>query len=167
MASDQYGLNLRRNNGPVSSPFHSLHHIFRKSPGFSRTFFPAGSGFADLTGHPPAHPGRNHAVIRQTYYSLNRIGQLCLTPERCLTDHTMIREFFINLVNRAKKAAHAIRVQCNALSHRLLLSVPRKKFPVPVIFPETGEAMTTGKRYRLTSDHVPVFSPFTFFPDRQ
>jgi hypothetical protein len=95
------------------------------------------------------------------------MGQLYLTPDPCLTDYTMIREFFINLVNRAKKAAHAIKAQISALCHRLLPSVPREKFPVPDISPETGVAMTMGKRYRLTSDHSPVFSLFTFFPDRR
>jgi hypothetical protein len=79
----------------------------------------------------------------------------------------MIREFFINLVYRAKKAAHAIKAQFNALARRLLPSVPREKFPVPAISPEAGTAMNLGKRYRLTSDHSPVFSLFTFFPDRQ
>jgi hypothetical protein len=79
----------------------------------------------------------------------------------------MIREFFINLVHRAKKAAHAIKAQFNALAHRLLPSVPVEKFPIPAPSPEVDKAMDMGKRYRLTSDHSPVFSLFTFFPDRQ
>ena len=79
----------------------------------------------------------------------------------------MIREFFINLVHRAKKAAHAIKEQFNALSHRLLPSAPQEKFLIPAISPEIDMAMDMGKRYRLTSDHSPVFSLFTFFPDRQ
>lgn len=79
----------------------------------------------------------------------------------------MIREFFINLVNRAKKAADAIRAKFSALTRKLLPSVPRMIFPVPVISPETGIAMTISRRYRLTSDHSPVFSLFTFFRDSQ
>ena len=74
----------------------------------------------------------------------------------------MTREFFINLVNRAKKAAHAIKAQLSALAHKLLPSNPQDKFPVPSISPETGKAMDMGRRYRLTSDHSPVFSLFTF-----
>jgi hypothetical protein len=79
----------------------------------------------------------------------------------------MIREFFRNLLNRAKKAAHAMKAKFSALSYRLLPSAPREKFPVPAISPGTDEAMNMGKRYRLTSDHSPVFSLFTFFPDRR
>jgi hypothetical protein len=79
----------------------------------------------------------------------------------------MIREFFINLVRRAKKAAHAIKAQFNVLARKLLPSVPREKSPLPAISPEVDKAMDVGKRYRLTSDHSPVFSLFTFFPDRQ
>jgi hypothetical protein len=79
----------------------------------------------------------------------------------------MIREFFRNLLNRAKKAARAVKAKFSALSHRLLSSVPREKFAVPVISPGTDEAMNLGKRHRLTSDHSPVFSLFTFFPDRR
>jgi hypothetical protein len=79
----------------------------------------------------------------------------------------MIREFFINLVHRAKKAAYAMKAKFSALSYRLLPPAPREKFPVPAVSPETGEAMTVRKRYRLTSDHSPVFSLFTFFPDRR
>jgi hypothetical protein len=77
---------------------------------------------------------------------------------------TMIREFFIRLVNRVKKAAHAIKAKISALTHRLLPSAPRKKFLLPVISPETGKAMTMDRRYRRTNDHSPVFSLFTFFP---
>jgi len=79
----------------------------------------------------------------------------------------MIKEFFINLLNRAKKAAHAIKAQFSALSHKLLPLIQLKKFPVPAISPETNKAMNMGKRYRLTSDHSPVFSLFTFFRNRR
>jgi hypothetical protein len=79
----------------------------------------------------------------------------------------MIREFFINLVHRAKKAAHAIKAQFNALVRKFLPSVHVEKFPLPATSPEVDKAMDMGKRYRLTSDHSPVFSLFTFFPDRQ
>ncbi len=77
---------------------------------------------------------------------------------------TMIQEFFINLLNRAKKAVYVIKAQFSALSHRLLPLVPREKFPVPAVSPETDKAMNIAKRYRRTGDHSPVFSLFTFFP---
>jgi hypothetical protein len=79
----------------------------------------------------------------------------------------MIREFFINLVNRAKKAARAIKNTISAFVQRFQPSVPPGIFPVPALSPETGRAMTMGKCYRRTSDHSPVFSLFTFFPDRR
>jgi hypothetical protein len=76
----------------------------------------------------------------------------------------MIKEFFIHLVHRAKKAAHAIKAVFNAMSHKILPSVLPGKFPAPAISPETCKAMNMGTCYRLTSDHSPVFSLFTFFP---
>jgi hypothetical protein len=79
----------------------------------------------------------------------------------------MIGEFFINLITRAKKAAQALKAKFIALTHRLLPQIPVKKFLVPALSPETGNAMHMGTRYRLTSDHSPIFSLYTFFPDRQ
>ena len=79
----------------------------------------------------------------------------------------MIGEFFIKLVKRAKEVAKALRAKCIALAKKLLPAVPVKKFLVPVISPETGNAMNMGKRYRLTSDHSPIFSLYTFFRSSQ
>jgi len=78
----------------------------------------------------------------------------------------MIREFFRKLITRAKEVARAIKAQCNALKRKLLPAVPVLKFLVPEISPEIGNTMKMGKRYRLTSDHSPIFSLYTFFGDR-
>jgi hypothetical protein len=78
----------------------------------------------------------------------------------------MIQEFFSGLVTRAKEVATALKAKFNALIHKLMPGSPAQKFLVPGIASETGNAMKMGKRYRLTSDHSPVFSLYTFFGDR-
>jgi hypothetical protein len=78
----------------------------------------------------------------------------------------MIREFFLELVTRAKEVAKVLKAKCIALMNKLMPAVPVKKFLVPGISSETGNVMKMGKRYRLTSDHSPVFSLYTFFGDR-
>jgi hypothetical protein len=52
------------------------------------------------------------------------------------------------------------------LFHSLMPGAPAQKFLVPGIASSTGNAMKMGKRYRLTSDHSPIFSLYTFFGDR-
>jgi hypothetical protein len=78
----------------------------------------------------------------------------------------MIQEFFSGLVTRAKEVAAVLKAKFNALIHNLMPKTPARKFLVPGISAETGNAMKMGKRYRLTSDHSPVFSLYTFFGDR-
>ncbi|MCK9593763.1 MAG: hypothetical protein M0Q91_17320 [Methanoregula sp.] len=78
----------------------------------------------------------------------------------------MIKEFFRKLVKRAKEVAKVLKAQFNALAKKLTPAVPVMKFLIPGISSETGNAMKAGKRYRLTSDHSPVFSLYTFFGDR-
>jgi hypothetical protein len=78
----------------------------------------------------------------------------------------MIQAFFRGLVTRAKEVATALKAKFNALIHKLMPGVPARKFLVPGISSSTGNAMKMGKRYRLTSDHSPVFSLYTFFGDR-
>ena len=77
-----------------------------------------------------------------------------------------VREFFIKLVKRAKEVAHALKAKFIALTGRLQPVFPVRMFPVPGISSETHTALNVGKRHRLTQDHSPVFSLFTFFPDR-
>ena len=96
------------------------------------------------------------------------MGHLNLNPHECLTDDvTMIGEFFIHLLDRAKKAAKALKAKVIALVHKLLLPVIAKKALLPGIPLNIVQAMHISRRYRLTSDHSPVFSLYTFFPDRQ
>jgi hypothetical protein len=79
----------------------------------------------------------------------------------------MIREFFIKLILRAKEVAKVLKSKFLALTNKLMPAVPVKKFLIPNLSSEMGNAMKMGKRYRLTSDHSPIFSLFTFFLDRQ
>jgi hypothetical protein len=79
----------------------------------------------------------------------------------------MAGEFFKHLVRRAKKAAQALKAKFTAVTRTLLPPARMKKFLTPGISCGTGNALHRGKRYRLTSDHAPVFSLFTFFGNRQ
>jgi len=78
----------------------------------------------------------------------------------------MIKEFFRKLVTRAKEVAQVLKAQCSALVSKLLPTAPLRIFLVLGISPAMGNAMKMGKRYRLTSDHSPIFSLYTFFGDR-
>jgi hypothetical protein len=79
----------------------------------------------------------------------------------------MIGEFFIHLLDRAKKAAKALKAKVIALVSKLQLPIIAKKALLPGIPLNIVQAMHISRRYRLTSDHSPIFSLFTFFPDRQ
>lgn len=78
----------------------------------------------------------------------------------------MIGEFFIHLLDRAKKAAKALKAKVMALLHNVLLPVTAKKALLPGIPLKIVQAMHISRRYRLTNDHSPIFSLYTFFPDR-
>ena len=78
----------------------------------------------------------------------------------------MIREFFQGLITRAKEVAKVLKAKFEALTNKLTPAVPVMKFLIPGIPSETSNAMKMGKRYRLTSDHSPIFSLYTFFSDR-
>ena len=79
----------------------------------------------------------------------------------------MIGEFFKHLLDRAKKAAKALKAKVIALVHKLQLPIIAKKAILRGIPLKIVQAMHISRRYRLTSDHSPVFSLYTFFPDRQ
>jgi hypothetical protein len=79
----------------------------------------------------------------------------------------MVGEFFLKLITRAKEVAKALKAKIIALTHKFMLTVPVEKFLIPCISSDTREAMTKGKRFRLTKDHSPIFSLFTFFLDCQ
>jgi hypothetical protein len=78
----------------------------------------------------------------------------------------MVGEFFIKLLTRAKEVAKTLKAKFIALTNKLAPAVPVKKFLTSNITSETGNAMKMGKRYRLTSDHSPIFSLYTFFGNR-
>ncbi len=78
----------------------------------------------------------------------------------------MIREFFRKLVTRAKEVAKVLKAQFHALTRKLAPKVPVLKFLVPGIPSKMRNAMKMARRYRLTSDHSPIFSLYTFFGDR-
>jgi hypothetical protein len=78
----------------------------------------------------------------------------------------MIQEFFSGLVTRAKEVAAVLKAKFNALIHKIMPGAPARKFLVPGTSSETNNAMKMSKRYRLTSDHSPIFSLYTFFGDR-
>jgi hypothetical protein len=79
----------------------------------------------------------------------------------------MIGEFFIHLLDRAKKAAKALKAKVTALVHKLRLPVTAKKSPVPGIPLNIVQAMHISRCFRLSGDHSPVFSLYTFFPDQR
>jgi hypothetical protein len=79
----------------------------------------------------------------------------------------MVGEFFRKLLSRAKEVAKVLKSKFIALTNKLMPTIPVKKFLKPSISSDMGNAMKMGKRYRLTSDHSPIFSLFTFFLDRQ
>jgi len=79
----------------------------------------------------------------------------------------MIGEFFKHLLDRAKKAAKALKAKVIALVHKLQLPIIAKKAILRGIPLKIVQAMHISRRYRRTSDHSPVFSLYTFFPDRQ
>jgi hypothetical protein len=58
----------------------------------------------------------------------------------------MIREFFLNLVKRAKEVAKVLKEQFNVLQKKLTPAVPVMKFLICGISPETDNAMKAGKR---------------------
>ena len=78
----------------------------------------------------------------------------------------MVGEFFKKLLSRAKEVAKVLKSKFVALTNKLMPAIPVKKFLIPSISSQTGNAMKVGKRYRLTSGHAPIFSLYTFFSDR-
>jgi hypothetical protein len=75
----------------------------------------------------------------------------------------MISELIQRLKKLVKEAAAALKAQCRAAAHLFNHSV------VPdnnVIVASEGNVLDTGKRYRKTSGHSPLFSLYTFFANR-
>lgn len=95
----------------------------------------------------------------------------------------MIRKLCILVRTRAKaviKAIKSLKAKCTttyestcasaynaaiqSLARYLALTAPvRILVPAGEIVSESGNVLTVGKRYRLTSGHAPIFSLFTYF----
>lgn len=75
----------------------------------------------------------------------------------------MISELIERLKKLLREAAAALKATCKAAAHFFSQSV------VPdnnVIVASEGNVLDTGKRYRITSGHSPLFSLYTFFANR-
>jgi len=81
----------------------------------------------------------------------------------------MLCNFVVNLKMRGKYAVNAIKVKLVAVLHYILTfasSVHATAISILIVSTSLKNALDTEKRYKITSDHSPVFSLFSFFPDR-
>ena len=81
----------------------------------------------------------------------------------------MILNFVANLKLRGHEAVKAIKAKLVAVLHYILTfacSVHTATISMLIVSTSLRNALDAEKRYRLTSDHSPVFSLFSFFPDR-
>ena len=81
----------------------------------------------------------------------------------------MILNFVANLKLRGHEAVKAIKAKLIAVLHYILTfacSVHAATISMLIVSTSLRNALDAEKRYRLTSDHSPVFSLFSFFPDR-
>ena len=79
----------------------------------------------------------------------------------------MFRETFARLGTRLHEIAQAILAKIGAAIRQCTPSLPAGAgIKVHIVVTGTTNALKAGKRYRLTSDHAPVFSLFTFFGNR-
>jgi hypothetical protein len=76
----------------------------------------------------------------------------------------MISELIERLKTWAREAAAALKAKCTVAAHLFSHSaVPDNHV---IIVASEGNVLDTGKRYRNTSGHSPLFSLFTFFANR-
>ncbi|MDP2797626.1 MAG: hypothetical protein Q8N94_08985 [Methanoregula sp.] len=79
----------------------------------------------------------------------------------------MFRETFALLGTRLNEIAKAIRAKIGVAIRQCMPSIPASAgIKALIVVTGSTNAMNAGKRYRLTSDHSPVFSLFTFFGNR-
>ena len=79
----------------------------------------------------------------------------------------MIREFIAQLRTEAKEIAAAFNTKLGAAITKYTPTQKVRASTSRLIVPTgTGNALKAGKRYRLTSDHSPIFSLYTFFVNR-
>lgn len=81
----------------------------------------------------------------------------------------MLWKYVATLDVRGKDAVKAIKAKLIAILHYILtfaISVRATTISMLIVPTSVRKTLNREKRYRLTSDHSPVFSLFTFFPDR-
>ncbi len=78
----------------------------------------------------------------------------------------MIRELIARLKSRAKEIAAAAIAKIGAAFSRIQPSNLVRAVIALFIVASEGNVLETGKRYRLTSGHAPLFSLYTFFANR-
>lgn len=81
----------------------------------------------------------------------------------------LLLNFVAQLKLREDAAIRAIKAKLVAVLHYILTfacSVHAATISMLIVSTSLRNALDAEKRYRLTSDHSPVFSLFTFFPDQ-
>jgi len=81
----------------------------------------------------------------------------------------MLCNFVANLKTRGPEAVKAIKAKLVAVLHYILTfasSVHATAISMLIVSTSLRNAQDAEKRYKITSDHSPVFSLFSFFPDR-
>jgi hypothetical protein len=78
----------------------------------------------------------------------------------------MIRELIERLKTWLKEVAAAAKEKVAAALHTIKPMLPAVACARALVVAPEGNVLNTGKRYRLTSGHAPVFSLFTFFGSR-
>ncbi len=81
--------------------------------------------------------------------------------------HTMFKETFARLGTRLNEFVKTIRAKIGVAICQCMPSLPAfAGIKENIVVTGSTNALNAGKRYRLTSDHSPVFSLFTFFTNR-
>ena len=81
----------------------------------------------------------------------------------------MILKIVANIKTRGKEAVNTIKAKLISVLHYILTfacSVPATTISMFIVYSNMRNAQDAEKRYKITSDHSPVFSLFSFFPDR-
>jgi len=82
--------------------------------------------------------------------------------------HTMIKETFARLGTGLYDIAKAIRAKIGVAIRQCMPWFPAfAGIKALIVVTGSTNALNAGKRYRITSDHSPIFSLFTFFGNRQ
>ena len=79
----------------------------------------------------------------------------------------MILKISKTMSTRVNSAAGSVKAQFPALVRRLILVSPEHGIHEISLTSQAGCAVNTGRTFRLTRRHVPNFSLFTYFGDRQ